>query len=59
MTIITKNKTLLQKMRETLRWQGYVYATENIYCDWTAKFIKFHGLKNREALLSFATTNNH
>ena len=40
---------LLQKMRAVLRRQGYAYATENTYCDWVSRFIKFHQLKNRES----------
>ncbi len=41
-------------MRAVLRRQGYAYATENTYCDWVSRFIKFHQLKNRESLLKFS-----
>ncbi|WP_424948452.1 phage integrase N-terminal SAM-like domain-containing protein [Candidatus Spongiihabitans sp.] len=33
-----------------LRRQGYAYATENTYCDWVSRFIKFHQLKRFKIL---------
>ena len=44
----------MQEMREILRRQGYAYGTENTYCDWVTRFIKFHQLQNGQALLNSA-----
>jgi integron integrase len=54
MTIIPKNKTLLQEMRALLRRQGYAYGTENTYCDWARRFVKFSNIKSKPALLENA-----
>ena len=54
MTILPKNKTLLQEMRALLRRQGYAYGTENTYCDWVKRFVKFSNIKNKSALFENA-----
>jgi len=54
MSIITQNKTLLQKMQTLLRRQAYAYATEKTYLDWVGRFIRFHQLKNKQSLLENA-----
>ncbi len=41
MNSLPKNKTLLEEMRMLLRRQGYAYGTENTYCDWVRRFVKF------------------
>ncbi len=33
-----------------MRRMGYAYATENIYCDWVRRFIKFSQMDSREDL---------
>ncbi|PCI69107.1 MAG: integrase [Piscirickettsiaceae bacterium] len=48
---ISKNKTLLEEMKEVLRRQGYAYATEKSYCDWVSRFIRFHKIKSRVSML--------
>lgn len=45
---------LLDEMRIILRREGYAYATENSYCDWVKRFVKFHGFADREAMLADA-----
>ncbi len=51
MDSISKNKTLLQEMKDILRRQGYAYATENTYCDWVSRFVAFHKMKSRAEML--------
>lgn len=34
---------LMEQMREVLRYYHYQYRTEKTYCDWVARYIKFHG----------------
>ncbi|WP_233993188.1 phage integrase N-terminal SAM-like domain-containing protein [Thiomicrorhabdus sp. Milos-T2] len=38
-------------MRSKLRREGYAYSTENSYCDWVKRFVKFHGFLDRESML--------
>ncbi|WP_319557695.1 phage integrase N-terminal SAM-like domain-containing protein [Thiomicrorhabdus sp.] len=38
---------LLDEMRSQLRREGYAYSTENSYCDWVKRYVKFHGIKSR------------
>lgn len=45
-----EQKPILQEMRESLRRANYALSTERTYCDWVARFIKFHQLQSREAL---------
>ena len=48
----TRNKpSLLVEMRSQLRREGYAYSTENSYCDWVKRFVKFHAFESREAML--------
>ncbi len=49
--MVTDKKPTLAQMRELMRRMGYAYGTENTYCDWVTRFIKFHRLQNRQALL--------
>ena len=44
-------KNLLDDVRDTLRRLHYSIHTERAYCDWIMRFIKFHYLQEREALL--------
>ena len=57
MSSISKNKTLLEEMKDVLRRQGYAYATETSYCDWVSRFIRFHNIKSRALMLESAETN--
>ncbi len=57
MSSISKSKTLLQEMKEVLRRQGYAYATENTYCDWVSRFVAFHKMKSRAAMLQTHEAN--
>src|SRR5215211_6928436 len=51
-----KEKRLLDQMRDVMRLKHYSYRTEESYCDWVERFIRFHGMRHpremREAELS-------
>ena len=36
---------LMDQVRQVLRYYHYAYRTEQTYCDWIVRFIKFHGSK--------------
>ena len=42
---------LLDQMREVMRLKHYSIRTEQCYCEWVRRYIKFHGMKGREELL--------
>jgi len=46
-----KDKRLLDDMRDLLRRLGYAFRTEETYCDWVRRFVRFHVLQNRDDLL--------
>jgi len=41
---------LLDEMRSLLRRLGYAFRTEETYCDWVKRFIKFSAMKSRDEL---------
>ena len=56
----------MDQVRQFLRYHHYSYRTEQIYCDWIIRFIKFHGSQKHpkemgkseiEAFLSHLATN--
>lgn len=47
---------LLDEMRIILRREGYAYSTENSYCDWVKRFIRFHGFSSRDEMLFSAAS---
>jgi integron integrase len=57
---------LMDQVRQVLRYHHYSYRTEQTYCDWIIRFIKFHGNQKHpkemgkseiEAFLSHLATN--
>jgi hypothetical protein len=34
---------LMDQVRQVLRYHHYAYRTEQTYCDWIVRYIKFHG----------------
>ncbi len=57
---------LIDQVRQVLRYHHYSYRTEQTYCDWIMRFIKFHGSQTHpkdmgksetEAFLSHLATN--
>ena len=41
-----KPKRLLDQVRDVLRFKHYSLRTERTYCDWIARFIRFHGKRH-------------
>src|SRR5204862_2650307 len=42
---------LLDQVREVMRLRHYSIRTEQCYCDWIRRFIKFHHMRSRDELL--------
>ena len=36
---------LMDQVRQVMRYHHYSYRTEQTYCDWIVRFIRFHGTK--------------
>ena len=45
-----KGKKLLDQMRDVMRVKHYSYRTEQTYCDWVERFIRFNGLRHPREL---------
>jgi len=43
---------LMDQVREVMRLRHYSIRTEQCYCDWIRRYIKFHRMRSREDLLS-------
>ena len=43
---------LMEQVREVLRYHHYAYRTEQTYCDWIKRFLKFYDLRPGAALSS-------
>ena len=41
---------LMDQMREVLRVKHYAIRTEQAYCDWIRRYVRFHGMRSREDL---------
>lgn len=41
-----KEKKLLEQMRDVMRLKHYSLRTERTYCDWVARYIRFHRLRH-------------
>src|SRR5258708_38615349 len=42
---------LLEQVREVMRLRHYSIRTEQWYCDWIRRYIKFHRMRSREELI--------
>ena len=42
---------LLDQVREVMRLKHYSIRTERTYCDWIRRYMQFHQLRSREAML--------
>ena len=60
------NLKLMDQVRQVLRYHHYAFRTEQAYCDWIVRYIKFHGAKKHpkymgkqeiEAFLSHLAVN--
>ncbi len=45
------NLRLLDQIREVMRLKHYSIRTERTYCDWVRRYVQFHEMKSREAML--------
>jgi integron integrase len=43
---------LMDQVREVLRYHHYSYRTENTYCQWIVRYIRFHGSKTHPKLMN-------
>jgi integron integrase len=43
---------LMEQVREVLRYYHYSYRTENTYCQWIVRYIRFHGSKTHPKLMN-------
>ena len=59
---------LMDQVRQVLRYHHYAYRTEQTYCDWILRYIRFHGAKTHpkymgkkeiEAFLSHLAVNRN
>ena len=59
---------LMDQVRQVLRYHHYAYRTEQAYCDWIVRYIKFHGTKRHpqdmgkteiDTFLSHMATHGH
>lgn len=44
----TSQKLIIAQMREVMQRMNYAYKTENIYCDWVKRFIKFSKMQDKQ-----------
>ena len=49
--VLNPKAKLLDQVRDVMRLRHYSIRTEQSYCDWIKRYMKFHGLKAREELL--------
>jgi len=47
----SQDKKMMAQVREVLRYYNYSYKTEQAYCSWIIRFIKFHGGKTHPSKL--------
>ena len=41
---------LMDQVKEVLRVKHYAIRTEQAYCDWIRRYVRFHGMRSREEL---------
>lgn len=46
----TKDRKLLDEVRDVMRLHHYSIHTERSYCDWIKRYVKFHNMQSREDL---------
>jgi hypothetical protein len=51
-TVIPNAKLkLLDQVREVMRLKHYSIRTERTYCEWVRRYVRFHRMTSREAML--------
>jgi hypothetical protein len=51
LVIPNPNLKLMDQVREVMRVRHYAIRTEQAYCDWIRRYIRFHRMRSREELL--------
>jgi integron integrase len=46
----TKNRKILDEVRDVMRLHHYSIHTERTYCEWIKKYVQFHGMNSRDDL---------
>ena len=41
---------LMDQVREVMRLKHYAIRTEQAYCEWIRRYVRFHGMRSREEL---------
>ena len=52
--MITDKKSIIEQMRGVMQRMHYAYKTENTYCEWVRRFMKFSEMQSRDALFENA-----
>jgi hypothetical protein len=50
LVIPNPNLKLMDQVREVMRVRYYAIRTEQSYCDWIRRYVRFHGMRSREEL---------
>jgi len=56
MSTQNSGKNLLTEVRDVLRYLHYSIHTERAYCDWVARFVRYHRMDSRAALFDDPVT---
>ena len=46
----SKDRKLLDEVRDVMRLHHYSIHTERTYCDWIKRYIRYHSMTNRQDL---------
>jgi len=52
MSILQKDKKILDEVRDVMRLHHYSSHTERTYCSWIKKYISYQGMTSREELIN-------
>ncbi|OPL14550.1 MAG: integrase [delta proteobacterium ML8_D] len=52
MSILKKDKKILDEVRDIMRLHHYSIHTERTYCSWIKKYIRYHGMTSQEELIN-------
>jgi len=47
----SKDRKLLDEVRDVMRLHHYSIHTERTYCDWIKRYIRYHSMTNRQDLI--------
>jgi hypothetical protein len=55
----SQQSKLLDEVRQVLRLHHYSMHTERSSVEWIVRFVRFHGMRSREALFPAEPRSNH